>query len=411
MTRQFMMFVLAVLAASAAQAAPIAGLWEGTYHGPRGDQALALIARPRGEAGLAGTFYLAGAELGPLERGAVRGDSLWFHVADYDLSGQVSGDALALSLIVPHGAAHALTLARTSADTTAVPASVREAQNAPPKASTRDVVPDSVYAAHGRPADEPTSSARCLRRGRLLLVGGGPSQPDIEARFFQLAGGDAAKIVVIPTAHLETEDPGALAGYALEMVEHYGGGHVTILHTISRKTADSEAFVKSLREATAVWIDGGEGTFLLDAYMGTRTERELIALLDRGGVIGGTSAGALIWGSRSMVFRQPAGAVQRARSEDLLVGQPHEPCLGVLRNTLVAPHFTAFDLAPAMEKMVAAYPQLTGLGIDEATALEVHADTCRVMGREHVTVYRGGAKPVLTATEGTRFNLKTLGRL
>ena len=399
---------IALCATTAAQASPITGLWEGTYHGPRGDQALAMVARPRGDTGFAGTFYLDGAELGPIERGAVRGDSLSFHVADYDFQGQISGDQLGLDLMVPHGAAHALALTRTSADTTSVPASVRAAQSAPPKVSTRDVVPDSVYAAHTLPADTPTRGAACLRRGTLLLVGGGPTQPDIEARFLKLAGGDKAKIVVIPTAHLETEDPGATAGYALDLVEHFGGGHVTILHTISRKTANSDAFVKTLREATAVWIDGGEGTYLLDSYMGTRTERELVALLDRGGVIGGTSAGALIWGSRSMVFQQQAGAVARARSENLAIGSAHEPCIGVLRNVLIAPHFTAFQLAPAMERMVAAYPKMTGLGIDEATALEVHADTCRVIGREHVTVYRGTAKPLLTPSDGQRFDLRTL---
>lgn len=283
------------------------------------------------------------------------------------------------------------------------------AQSAPPQVPARDVVPDSVYAAHALPPDTPTRGAACLRRGTLLLVGGGPTQPDIEARFLKLAGGDKAKIVVIPTAHLETEDFGATTGYALDLLEHFGsGGHVTILHTIHREAADSESFVKTLRQATAVWIDGGEGTYLLDAYMGTRTERELIALLDRGGVIGGTSAGALIWGSRSMVFQQPAGAVGRPRSENLAMGSAHEPCLGVLRNVLIAPHFTAFQLAPAMEQMVAAYPKMTGFGIDEATALEVHADTCRVIGREHVTVYRGAAKPLLAPSDGQRFDLRTL---
>jgi hypothetical protein len=101
MLKSSLLLCLAMCAATAAQASPITGLWEGTYDGPRGDQALAMVARPRGDTGFAGTFYLEGAELGPIERGAVRGDSLSFHVADYDFLGQAPGDKLALARSCP----------------------------------------------------------------------------------------------------------------------------------------------------------------------------------------------------------------------------------------------------------------------------------------------------------------------
>lgn len=52
-----------------------------------------------------------------------------------------------------------------------------------------------------------------------------------------------------------------------------------------------------LRKATGVWICGGHLTNLLDAYLDTRTEREIQAVAERGGVIGGSSAGAMIQGS------------------------------------------------------------------------------------------------------------------
>ena len=52
-----------------------------------------------------------------------------------------------------------------------------------------------------------------------------------------------------------------------------------------------------MREATAVWIDGGRQARLIDAYGDTETGRALRGVLERGGLIAGTSAGATIQGS------------------------------------------------------------------------------------------------------------------
>jgi len=73
-----------------------------------------------------------------------------------------------------------------------------------------------------------------------------------------------------------------------------------VLHTRSRDKANTTEFVAPLRHATAVWFEGGQQSRLAAAYVGTEVERELYAMSDRGGVIGGTSAGAAIM-SRVMV--------------------------------------------------------------------------------------------------------------
>jgi len=46
-----------------------------------------------------------------------------------------------------------------------------------------------------------------------------------------------------------------------------------------------------------VWLSGGNAGRLAQAYLDTLTQRELIGVLQRGGVIGGNSAGAIIQGS------------------------------------------------------------------------------------------------------------------
>ena len=181
-----------------------------------------------------------------------------------------------------------------------------------------------------------------------------------------------------------------------------------MLHTTSRREADSEAFARPLREATGVLITGGEASWLLDSYLGTRTERELIALLSRGGVISGTSAGAIIWGSTTMIFQAHSGGSQseQMREENLLIGHPHGVGFAVLRNIAVQAHLSEFRLEHALRKLVNGTPGLLGLGIDEATALEVHGDVARVLGRGNVRMVSGSLETEpLVLREGDRYDL------
>jgi cyanophycinase len=394
--------------APAAHAAPagVAGLWEGVFHTGRGEnQALLLVLSPRGPAGFDGMMYLAGSEFGPVEEGRIAGDSLSFRVAHFPVRGRMTGDRLSMDLFVPHGDSHHVDLTHTSADTTRPPASLRPVAAPPPVA--RDHAPDSVYRAHALPRGATSSLHPCLQRGTLILVGGGPGQKDIDGRFVELAGGPDARIVVVPTASLEIADSAEVARWGEKMAGVLGVKHVTVLHTLSRREADSEAFVAPLRTASGVWFSGGEGSWLLDSYLGTRTERELIALLDRGGVISGTSAGALVWGSTMMTFKAGADDKPYAgmRAEDLAIDHPHGSGFGLLRNVMIAPHFTQYKLEAAMHRVVEADTGLLGIGIDEATALEVHGSTGRVIGREKVSIYAAADRPPVVLEAGARYDL------
>jgi cyanophycinase len=265
-----------------------------------------------------------------------------------------------------------------------------------------------VYRAHTVARGAAMSIDPCLRTGTLLLVGGGPSQADLDRRFVELAGGANARIVVIPTASIETADSSEIPRFTAAVRRTMSVSHLTVLHTTSRREADSNAFVASLRQATGVWILGGEASWLLDSYLGTRTERELIAVLQRGGVVGGTSAGAVIWASSLMTFHHDSTSreLQPMRVENLVIGNPRGTGIGVLRNVTLAPHFSAFHLEPALRRMIDAIPGLLGIGIDEATALEVHGDVGRVLGRGSVTIFTGGtARPPVVLKDGAKYDL------
>ena len=70
----------------------------------------------------------------------------------------------------------------------------------------------------------------------------------------------------------------------------FGLTDVTFMDTRDRKEAETEAFVAPLHKATGVYILGGHLSNLLEVYHGTRTEREIKAVVERGGVLAGSSA-------------------------------------------------------------------------------------------------------------------------
>jgi cyanophycinase len=392
----------------AAHAAPLAGRWDGVFHGGRGDQAVTLVCRP-GDAGvLTGLLYMSGDLVGPLENGHIDGDSLRFNVMNFACRAFRQGEQMSVELIVAHGTSHELSLRFASPDT----ATLAQSPEALAAARARtivawDQVPDSVFAKHHLAAATPLGIADAMRAGTLLLVGGGPAQEDVNAEFVRLAGGASGHIVVIPAPAVDPgKDAEALAG-AERWARALGVPHVTVLHTSSRKEADSDAFVRPLLDATGVWLPGGEAGRILVSYLGTRTERELVAVLARGGVIGGTSAGALVWGSEVLTFRAPkdGSPYQMGNADALRLDDPHAVGFGALRQVVIAPHFTEFRMQPSLVKAVATRPQLLGIGIDEASALEVHGTVGAVLGRGHVTVVSAGSTAPQVLSAGTRYDI------
>jgi cyanophycinase len=236
--------------------------------------------------------------------------------------------------------------------------------------------------------------------GALVIGGGGKIGPEIVARFVELAGGPSAEIVVIPTA-AET-DQVDIAGRRERWSKAFGArARVTIIHTRNRQEADSEPFVAPLETARAVWFEGGRQWRLVDAYLNTRTERAIRAVLDRGGVIGGESAGATIQGSYLV-----RGALE---GNHIMMAEGYEVGFGYLKNVAIDQHLLTRGRADDLVNVIDAHPELLGLGIDEDTAIVVQGDRFEVIGRSVVAIYDGkkhDGKRYYFIGKGERFDLK-----
>lgn len=212
--------------------------------------------------------------------------------------------------------------------------------------------------------------------GHLVLVGGGAFPAEARAAFLKLAGGDKAKLVVIPTAAANADEQ--TAEQVLAMWKDVPLASLTVLHTRDRALADDDEFVKPLQEATAVWFHGGSQSLIAEAYLGTKVERALYQLLERGGTIGGTSAGAAI-ASRTMIASgNPKPEIRTG--------------LNLLPGAIVDQHFSQRGRQPRLRTAIAAHPELFGLGLDEGTAVVVSGRLLRVVGAGGATlVFAEGA--------------------
>ncbi|MBC7895147.1 MAG: cyanophycinase [Cytophagaceae bacterium] len=215
-------------------------------------------------------------------------------------------------------------------------------------------------------------------RGALVISGGAETTPEIYQRFIELAGGPDAPILVVPTSgNAETYDDSC---DCLRLLRNAGARNLTLLHTRDRAIANSEAFVAPMRAARGVWFAEGNSWKHADAYLDTRVHRELFALLERGGVVGGGSAGARIQ-SDFMMLRSPEPAQRAIPEKDWRRG------FRLVRDVIIDPHVLARNRQFDLIGVVRAHPGMLGIGIDENTALVVKGNDAEVIGGSYVLIY------------------------
>jgi cyanophycinase len=249
-------------------------------------------------------------------------------------------------------------------------------------------------------------------KGTLVIQGGGSDVgTGIFETFINHAGGLDAKIVVVPTAGGNRTPDGSVRVYKEEQVlaswKKRGATNVWMLHTHDPKVADTEDFAKILRDANGVWFDGGRQWNIVDSYANTLTLREFHKVLERGGVIGGSSAGATIQGDYLV-----RGAI--AGSEIVMTPEPeHEHGFAFLRKVAIDQHINTRnrwdDIIPVIKK----YPNLLGIGLSEGTAIMVNGDRFEVIGKWKVAIhdntrpYQPWEKPYYVLSAGDVYNMKT----
>jgi cyanophycinase len=244
--------------------------------------------------------------------------------------------------------------------------------------------------ARGRPRRDRRLREEALRyppgnvtEGTVIIIGGAEDKVRdrvILSRFVTLAGGPDATIVVISTA----SSLGAAAGERYRAVfGELGVTRVRPLHAVTRPQANDETSAMTIRDATGIFLTGGNQLRLASTIGGTRLADAVLERFRHGAVVAGTSAGASAMSSHMIAFGA-SGATPKHRMAQIAAG------LGLLPGVIVDQHFQQRNRLGRLLSLIAQNPSLLGLGVDEDTAGVVGPDhILEVIGRGSITVVDG----------------------
>jgi len=221
------------------------------------------------------------------------------------------------------------------------------------------------------------------RRGTIVPIGGAEDQikdPGILKRFVDLSGGRRARIAVIPTAS-EREDTGRRYE---RIFKDLGARSVKSFEFASRADAEDDEAVGDLKEASGIFLSGGNQLRLSTLLGGTLAAKALRRANAAGVPVAGTSAGAAFLSEHMIAFGDE-GATPRAGMVTLAPG------LGLTNRVIVDQHFRQRDRLGRLLAALAYNPFAIGLGLDEDTAVFLDDDNAlEVAGSGAVTVVDPG---------------------
>jgi cyanophycinase len=262
-----------------------------------------------------------------------------------------------------------------------------------------------------------------VTEGSVIIIGGAEDKVRdrvILNRFVTLAGGPDATIVVISTA----SSLGAEAGERYRAVfGELGVNRVRPLHAVTRPQANDESAALLLRDATGIFLTGGNQLRLASTIGGTRLADAILERFRHGAVVAGTSAGASALSSHMIAFGA-SGATPKQRMAQISAG------LGLIPGVIVDQHFQQRNRLGRLLSLIAQNPSLLGIGVDEDTAGVVGPEhQLEVIGRGSITIVDGagsetdawevkGHRPLMISgvvlhslPSGYRFDLRRRNRI
>ncbi len=243
----------------------------------------------------------------------------------------------------------------------------------------------------GEGLSAPVASAEVRRicQGPVMPIGGAEDKGvggEILERFVALAGGEAARIAIVPTA---SEDPEGMGQQYVEVFNKLGATAADWLRVEQRSDANAGPALDLLEEATGIFITGGDQARLVALMAGTLSMETIRRRNAEGVVVAGTSAGASIVGAHlmsgeNMLPHNSNDAAACKGMVELVAG------FGLLQDVIIDQHFSQRGRLGRLMTAYAANPGLLGIGLDEDTAVVIDREgTLEVLGSSMVTIIDG----------------------
>lgn len=218
--------------------------------------------------------------------------------------------------------------------------------------------------------------------GTLALVGAGEfleTMNAVDRQLLDRAGGD--KVAILPTASAP-DGAGVPEKWIRMGVDHFTrlGAQPDGILALTREQCEDAAIADRVAAADLIYFSGGKPDFLRQTLVQTRTWAAVEAVLKRGGVVAGCSAGAMIMGGYVPDFSRRAGVPLITRWIE---------SFALIPNSIVMPHYDEFPELMVNLMFGRRPADSYVIGIDGHTALVGLDGTWQVLGAGRVTVRHG----------------------
>lgn len=223
-------------------------------------------------------------------------------------------------------------------------------------------------------------------KGKLFIIGGGNRSDALMTQLISIS--DLEKkdfVVVLP---MSSEEPDSAYIYFKEQFQKLTP-HPIIMMNFDKNTANNKTLTDSLQKAKLIFISGGDQTRFMNVVHNTPIYTAIHKAYQNGSTIAGTSAGAAVMSEKMITGNQKlekeySGTFDNIRYDNLETTEG----LGLITNAIIDQHFLKRSRYNRLISAMVEFPNLTGIGIDESTAIIVHNNEIEVVGESEVIVLK-----------------------
>ena len=242
-------------------------------------------------------------------------------------------------------------------------------------------------------------------KGKLFIIGGGDRSDALMKQVLAVA--ELSKkdyIVVLP---MSSEEPDSSFIFFKTQMVKLTSNPIVMLN-FSKETAQNKTLTDSVQKAKLIFISGGDQSRFMNVVQNTPIKTAIQKAYENGSTISGTSAGAAVMSEKMITGNQKlqkeySGTFDNIRYDNLETAEG----LGLLKTAVIDQHFLKRNRYNRLLSALVEFPTLTGIGIDEATAIIVRNNQIEVAGESEVIVVRN-PKGILKAKHNNLISIESL---
>ena len=242
-------------------------------------------------------------------------------------------------------------------------------------------------------------------KGKLFIIGGGDRSDALMKQVLTVADlGKKDYIVVLP---MSSEEPDSSFIFFKTQMVKLTQNPIVMLN-FNKETAQNKALTDSVQKAKLIFISGGDQSRFMNVVQNTPIKTAIQKAYENGSTISGTSAGAAVMSEKMITGNQKlqkeySGTFDNIRYANLETSEG----LGLLKTAVIDQHFLKRNRYNRLLSALVDFPALTGIGIDEATAIIVRNNQIEVAGESEVIVVKN-PKGILKSKNNNLISIEKL---